>query len=98
VLVVDPIAMDQPKTKVFFDLLKALKADQGCVVALDTPNEAVFKSARNIPKVEVRQVHELNAYVILRRRKVLFSKRALEAVAANSATYRDETPGLPQEA
>jgi len=88
VAVVDPLALSEPKTKPFWRMLKAIGADQGCTVALEAPNEAVYKSGRNVPKTEIRQVHELNAYEILRRRKLLFSRGALEAVIANPSTYQ----------
>ncbi len=88
VVIVDPLSIDAPKTKVFHGMLKALGADRGCVLAIEGPNEAVYKSGRNIPKTDIRQVHDLNAYEILRRRKVLFTKPAFEAVVANPQTYR----------
>jgi len=83
VAVIDPLSMDEPKTKQLFTLFKAVGAHQGCVLALDQANPAVYKSGRNIPKTEIRQVAELSAYEILRRRKVLFSKAALSAVLAD---------------
>lgn len=83
VAVIDPLAMDRPKTKQLYTLFKAVGAHQGCVLALDQANPEVFKSGRNIPKTEIRQVAELSAYEILRRRKVLFSKAALNAVLAD---------------
>jgi len=88
VMVVDPLAVSEVKTKPFFQMLCKLDADRGCVVALDGPNEAIFRSGRNIPRTEIRQVHELNAYEILRRRKVIFTRQALANVLACPSTYR----------
>jgi len=68
--------------------LRKLGADRGCVVALESHDPAVFKSGRNIPRTDIRQVHELNAYEILRRKKVIFTRKALEAVVASPGTYR----------
>lgn len=87
VAVIESLDIAEPKTKVFFGILKALDANNGCVVALDTLSLPVVKSGRNIEKTEIRQVRELNAYEILRRRKLLFTRKALEAVIANPATY-----------
>ncbi|HPD30352.1 MAG TPA: 50S ribosomal protein L4 [Phycisphaerae bacterium] len=87
VAVIDPLTMDKPKTKELYALFKAVGADQGCVLAIDQPNVTVYKSGRNIPKTEIRQVGDLNAYEILRRRKVLLSKAALDAVLADPATF-----------
>jgi len=92
VAVVDPLGMEMPKTKQFASALKAVGADRGCVLALNTIDPVIYKSGRNIPKTEIRQVQDLNAYEILRRRKVLFSKGAFEAVVANPQTYGVESP------
>ena len=93
VAVIDPMSMDVPKTKTFHAMLRSVGADRGCLVALDGPNGTVYRSGRNIPGTDFRQVHELNAYEILRRRKVLFSKRALEAVVADPVGYRGAAEG-----
>jgi len=93
VAVIDPLTLDEPKTKRLYTLFKAVGAHQGCVVALEQPNPTLFKSGRNIPKTDIRQVSELNAYEILRRRKVLFSKAAFEAVLANPASYGAKDSG-----
>jgi large subunit ribosomal protein L4 len=90
VAVIDPLALDEPKTKRLVALFKAVGAHQGCVLALDQVNPIIVKSGRNIPKTEIRRVSELNAYEILRRRKLLFSKPAFEAVLANPETYESK--------
>lgn len=88
VAVVDPLSMAAPKTKAFAAMLRAVGADKGCVVALAKPDETLFKSGRNIPKTEIMPVYDLNAYEILRRRKLLFTKEAFEAVVANPMSFR----------
>jgi large subunit ribosomal protein L4 len=91
VLVVDPLTITEPKTKPFFQMLRKLGADRGCVLAVQGPDTAVFKSGRNVPKTDIRQVHELNAYELLRRKKVIFTRQALEAVVADPESYRVAT-------
>lgn len=88
VAVVDPIELNEPKTKLFHGMLKKLGADRGCVMALGQPNDTIVKSGRNIPRTEIMPVHDLNAYEILRRRKVLFTKDAFETVVANPMSFR----------
>lgn len=88
VAVIDPIALDGPKTKVFAAMLKAVGAQDGCVFAVEGLNEVLWKSGRNIPKTDIRQAHELNAYDLLSRKKVLFTRAAMEAVLAHPDTYR----------
>jgi large subunit ribosomal protein L4 len=87
VAVIDPLALEEPKTKRLVSLFKAVGAQQGCVLALDQVNPIILKSGRNIPKTEIRRVAELNAYEILRRRKLLFSRPAFEAVLADPESY-----------
>ena len=89
VAVVDPVTISEPKTKPFAAMLKALGANRGCVFAVvgSGSDAVVYKSGRNVPNTEIRPVGELNAYEILRRRKILFTRPAFEAVIANPATY-----------
>ena len=94
VAIVDPLMMTEPKTKNFYALAKVIGADKGCVVALDSPDEMVYKSARNIPKTEIRQVQELSAYEILRRKMLIFTKKAFEAILSDPVTYGAAESGV----
>lgn len=76
-LVIDRLHYDQPKTKRFAAMLRALKADTGCVVAIPRLDANLYKSGRNIPKTEIRLVEQLNAYEILRRKRLLMTKEGL---------------------
>lgn len=73
-LLLDELQYEAPKTKRFAAMLRQLKAEKGCVVALAKPKDNVYKSARNIPKTEVVQVAQLNAYDVLRRNRLLMTK------------------------
>lgn len=90
VAVIDDLKISEPKTKVFYGMLQKLGADQGCLLALGSPNEVVYRSGRNIPKTEIAPIYDLNAYEILRRRKVLLTKEAFDAVVANPMSFRVE--------
>ena len=78
--VIDELSMDAPKTRTMAGLLKSVGADRGCLLALGAPSENVWKSARNIPRTDVCLVGELNAYAILRRRKLLLTREAYDAL------------------
>jgi ribosomal protein L4 len=58
--------------------LAALGVDRGCMLAFHDADRNVYLSARNIPNIDVRLVEELTAYEVLRRRKLVFSRPALE--------------------
>ncbi|MCK5272852.1 MAG: 50S ribosomal protein L4, partial [Sedimentisphaerales bacterium] len=58
------------------------KIDVGrsCLVALNDADVNVYKSLRNIPRVEALEVEQLNAGIICNRRKLLFTRQALESL------------------
>ena len=80
VVVVDELGFEKPRTKDFVGVLGNLKIDRSCLVAIATEDDNVYKSARNIPKVDVIIVNQLNAGDICNHKKLLFTKDALLAV------------------
>src|SRR3972149_1801991 len=80
-VVIDNLNFDIPKTKQMVGILKALNIDNsGCLIVIPKANENVWKSARNIPSVKIMTSTELNAYEILRPKKVLLTKEALSSI------------------
>lgn len=79
VVVVDGLAFDKPQTKDFAGVLKNLKIDRSCLVAISQYDENIYKSARNVPKVAVLPVADLNAGAICTHQRMLFTKDALVA-------------------
>jgi large subunit ribosomal protein L4 len=80
VVVIDELNIEQPKTKDFVGLLNNLKIDRSCLVTIESPDDNIVKSARNVPKVTVIPVRQLNAGDICGHRKMLFTKEALMSV------------------
>lgn len=80
VVVIDELSIEQPKTKDFVGLLNNLKIDRSCLVTIESPDDNIVKSARNVPKVTVIPVRQLNAGDICSHRKMLFTKEALMSV------------------
>lgn len=78
-IIVDGLNFGEPKTKRFASMLRAVKADAGCIFATRGVNANLFKSGRNIPKTRVLDVAELNAREILARRRLLFTRDAFAA-------------------
>ncbi len=85
-LILDGLRFDEPKTKRFASMLKAIQADRGCLLATQGSDANLYRSGRNIPRTEVRDVAELNAYDVLARRRLVFTR---EAFAAFRATLAD---------
>lgn len=79
VVVVDDLAIAAPKTKEMAGVLKALNLKGStCLVGTAGLQPAVYKSGRNIRGVEVLPAAEFNAYAVLRPKKVLLTKAALD--------------------
>jgi large subunit ribosomal protein L4 len=76
VVVIDQLKMDKPKTKDFAAILGNLKIERSCIVAVPEYDETVWKSVRNIPKIDMMKVSDLNAGDICNRQKLLFTKDA----------------------
>lgn len=96
IVVIDELAFTEPKTKDMAAILKVLGlAGNSTLVATATHDANVFRSARNIDKVCVSPVAELNALTVLTPRKILVTKAALDAIksrGAEKAAGREETP------
>ena len=81
IVVIDDLAFQAPKTKDMAGILKALKCDgASLLVATAGYDVNVYKSARNIAGVTVSPVAELNALSVLRPRRLLVTKAALDAI------------------
>lgn len=78
-IVVDRLSVAGPKTKVIAAMLKALGVDgQSCLLAIDSPNADVWRSARNIAAVQVAPCAELNAYDLLRQKRLVITRQAID--------------------
>jgi len=80
VVIVDEMKFEQPKTKDFVKILGNLKIDRSCLVTINEPDQNLYKSARNVPKISVMKVADLNAGDICNTQKMLFTKDAFLAV------------------
>ena len=76
VVVVDELAFEKPRTKDFATVLSNLKIRPSCLVTVNDYSDNLYKSARNISKVDVCPVAELNAGAICNHKKLLFTKDA----------------------
>ncbi len=66
ITMVEPFAMDAPKTKEFIQILKNIKAgDRKILVVLPENSNNVYLSSRNLPEVSVITVDEINTYAIM---------------------------------
>jgi large subunit ribosomal protein L4 len=80
-LVIDDLSIPDGKTRQMAGILKALKLHgTTCLIGTAGYDLHVHRSARNIPGVEVAPTKEMNAYTVLRQKRLLLTKAALEAL------------------
>lgn len=79
-LVLDQLALDQPKTREMVRILKNLGADRKALVVGDSLDEVVYLSARNLPGVKVIRTDGLNVLDVLHHDKVIFTRDAVARV------------------
>jgi large subunit ribosomal protein L4 len=85
-VVVDELNLPEIKTKQMAAVLRALKLDgMTCLVGTAGPDDKVFRSARNIAGVEVAPTSQFNAYAVLRPKRLLLTKAALEHLRKQKA-------------
>ena len=85
-VVVDDLSFDAPATKDMAAVLKALGL-QGVSTLIATADHDVnvYKSARNINRVEISPVSDLNALNVLKPHRMLVTRQALDAIKSRAA-------------
>lgn len=77
-------SLEQPKTKDFVNVLKALGLDaKKSLFVLGDSNNNVYLSSRNLKASEVVTTSELNTYKILNANNVVLLEGALEGIESN---------------
>jgi large subunit ribosomal protein L4 len=80
-VVLEDLDLGEIKTKVVADTLKSLNLyGKRVMIAIDGFNDVVYRSARNIDRVSVSPVTELNALTVLHPHKVIITKAALDSL------------------
>lgn len=78
--VIDELKLDAIKTKAMADVLKAFGCEKTALIALDSKDETIIKSARNLPGVTTMQAADLNTYEVLKCKKLFITKEALSKI------------------
>jgi large subunit ribosomal protein L4 len=78
-VIIDNLKFDKVKTKQVAGVLKALKLNgTTCLIGTDKLDLILHKSARNIDGVRVAPTADFNAYTILRQKRLLLTRAALD--------------------
>ncbi len=76
VVIVDQLQFAEPKTQRFAAILSNLKIERSCLVASKESDSNLYKSARNLQRINVTSVYDLNAGDICAHAKLLCTKEA----------------------
>jgi len=81
IMIVEDINFEQPKTKDFSSILNNLNIGSKKVLMLLTgDNENVYKSGRNIHRVNLRSAKDVATYELVNNQTILIQKSALDAL------------------
>ena len=79
IMVVEDFTFEAPKTKDIFGILSLLKiSDKKILLILPEKNENLYKSGRNIPKLDVQISDKVATYQLLNNGMILLQKSAIE--------------------
>jgi len=81
-IVVDKAALSEAKTKALRGQFVKLGFDNALIIDGAEVDANFATAARNIPNIDVLPVQGINVYDILRRRKLVLTKAALNALEA----------------
>lgn len=82
ITVIDEFLIEKPCTKDMVSILKNLALEgKSTLIVVPENNEAVVRSARNIPGVTVMRVSDLNPYEVAVHSRLLMTKQAVEKLS-----------------
>lgn len=76
-IVLDQLTIEQPKTKLMVNVLKALNAEKKPLIVIGDWDTNIELATRNIPKALLLKSSGLNVYDVLNHDQVIFTKDAL---------------------
>ncbi len=79
-LVVESIALPEPKTKRMAEWLELLKIEESALVVLAGADATIERATRNLPYAKALRVDGLNVYDVLRYRTLVLTKEAVARI------------------
>ena len=80
VILINGLELDSPSTKKMATLLKCLDIRESCLIVMQEFDETIWKSSRNIYNVKLRVASDLNAYDVVKYKKLLIVKDVLDGL------------------
>lgn len=88
-VIIDSFGFEAPKTRDMASLIKALGCDDNSLLLATSGQDInVYKSARNIERVDVSPAAELNALSLLSAKRLLITKEALDQLKETAAAKK----------
>jgi large subunit ribosomal protein L4 len=79
IMIVEDFTFESPKTKDLYSILSLLKInDKKTLLLTSDKNESLYKSGRNIPKLNVQISNKVATYQLLNNKVILLQKSAIE--------------------
>jgi large subunit ribosomal protein L4 len=92
-VILDDLTVGEIKTRQVATVLKALKLDEiTCLIGTTDYDQNLYLSARNIPNVKVMPTSQFNAYTVLRQKRLVLTKAALEQLRKGPPVQAPATP------
>jgi len=86
-VVVEDLNLEDAKTKKMVQVLKNLKlSGLSCLVGTAGRDDKVYRAARNIPGVKIAPTADFNAYTVLKQKRLLLTRAALEELRKGPPT------------
>lgn len=80
VTVLDKLALKEAKTKLFQNVIDALKLKGKTIFVTDGYEETLIRAIKNIPDARVEEVRTLSVYDIVANRNLVMTKSAIEKI------------------
>ena len=90
VKIVDDFSFNEPKTRKVVDILEGLEInDQKVLILTAETDKVLYKSARNIPKVQVLEANKPTTYQILDAEVILIQESAIDVLQGSIETVKE---------
>jgi large subunit ribosomal protein L4 len=90
IVVLDTVASEDGKTAALREAFGKLELENALIIDGAVLDASFVRAARNIPNIDVLPVQGINVYDILRRKKLVLTKAALEALDRRFAGAADK--------
>ncbi|MBU2541891.1 MAG: 50S ribosomal protein L4 [Candidatus Omnitrophica bacterium] len=80
ITILDKLKIEKPKTKLLFSILTTLNIKNKVLLLLSESDENILFAARNIPFLEVKLASNVNAYDVLKSKRLVLTKAALQKI------------------